>query len=98
MPITVLPVEPIGHTPTAAFVECADRSKSGLRLVDWPEYPPSPRGDALRQARKAAGVTLGDAARRAGIRVSEWSGLELGSYTTDAAGWAAVRLCIERAP
>ena len=96
--IKVTPVQPIGHTPTAAFVEHADRSKSGVELIDWPEYPPSPHGDWLREARKAAGLTLGEAARRAGISVSEWSGLETGSHTTDNAGWSEARLCLGRAP
>ena len=96
--IKVTPVQPIGHTPTAAFVEHADRSKSGVELIDWPEYPPSPHGDRLREARQAAGLTLGEAARRAGISVSEWSGLETGSRTTDNAGWSEARLCLGRAP
>ena len=71
-------VEPIGSHATPAFVECADRSKSGLRMVDWPEYPPS-RGDELRAARRAAGLGLREAATRAGLTPTQWSEIECGA-------------------
>lgn len=44
-----------------------------------PVYPPSPRGEALRAARIAAGLTLRHGARLLGISPTQLSGLQEGS-------------------
>ncbi len=59
--------------------------------VEVPVYPPSPMGEALRTARRAAGVGLREAARRAGITATDLSGLEGGRLTL-ASGEAWERL------
>ena len=86
--IPITPVEPMRTEPVAAFVERQDRTRSGLEWINWPIYPRSPMGVRLRAARKAAGLSLGQASRRAGLRPSEWSGLECGNNQTTDAGWA----------
>ena len=63
--ITVRKVEPIGSHAATGFLEYADRGKSGIGTVTLHDYPPSPRGKALREARHAADLTLGQAARLA---------------------------------
>lgn len=42
-------------------------------------YPDSPGGRAFRDARVAAGLTLGEMARRLGLRPAELSAVERGS-------------------
>ena len=51
--ITVRKVEPIGSHAATGFLEYADRGKSGIGTVTLHDYPPSPRGKALREARHA---------------------------------------------
>ena len=82
---TPYPVPPVGTRTTAALVHGA------VNDVTVPVYPPSPQGEALRTARKAAGVGLREAARRAGITATELSGLEGGRLTL-ASGEAWTRL------
>lgn len=72
--------EPVRTKKTYAFVE---DGFPGLKLVDVDVFKPSPKGRHLRTMRLAAGVSLGDAAREAGIKTHEWCGLELGSHDTD---------------
>ncbi len=88
--ITVLNVSPIGTRRTGAFVECADKNESGYRVVNWSEYPPSPRGDAVRELRLRTPLSMGSAARRFGVSVVQWSWLERGGVTLSDADWDRV--------
>lgn len=83
----LLPVAPIGTHRSAAFV-CGPHT-SGLREIEEPTYPPSPRGDALRElrAREGAHVTIREAARLLGISAVDVSALELGRATLSDEDW-----------
>lgn len=82
---TPYPVPPVGTRRERVLVH------GQFVDVDVPVYPPSPEGDALRRARRAAGVGLREAARRAGITATQWSGLECGQLAL-ASGEAWERL------
>jgi hypothetical protein len=84
----ILPVTPSGTTRSAVMVPC--ECGCGPMVEYVPTYPPSPRGQALRDARLAAGFSMGQLSRALGIRVSAVSDLERGRNTTDGAGWAAI--------
>ena len=71
---------PIAVTPLRVEKALAFVCPGGLREVDSPVYPEHPRGKALRSLRVACDVTLGDAARIAGITPAQLSGLEHGRY------------------
>lgn len=75
----IIDVEPAGRKKGMAFVECADRSQSGLREVEYPVYPDSSLGRALRVTRQANGIGLRKAADILGITAMQLSGLEGGS-------------------
>jgi hypothetical protein len=55
----------------------------GIGKIRISNHPERPEGIALRKLRVSLGLTLGDGARRLGIKVIEMSGLERGVYTTD---------------
>ena len=89
-------VTPIATRRGCAFVtrECG----CGVEERDFPVYPNSERGEHLRQARVAAGIYLGELARKLGIGAAELSGLERGRNDTDEAGWReAFAACDEKA-
>lgn len=84
-PFVVATVEPIGDRVGVAFV-CLAAGTGGFRNMVSNVYPESPRGEALRVARLAAGQTLGSAARALGMSPVDLSGLEMGRRTLDDAG------------
>jgi hypothetical protein len=86
--IRILPVTPIATRRGMAFASFENGS-SGVIERDFHEYPPSPRGAKLRDARFRQACTLGRLARAIGIGTAELSGLERGSNTTDESGWRA---------
>ena len=60
-------------------------------IVHAPAYPPPPLGDELRERRKLSGIGLRAAARRAGIRPSDWTALETGAMVPhDERDWTEV--------
>ena len=65
-------VEPIGSRTTMAFVFCSDASKSGMKQIVLPVYPPS-RGDEFREERVSRNICI-----REGARLFGWSAVELG--------------------
>lgn len=65
--LAIRKVEPVGTRKASVLVD-----------IDLPIYPPSPRGQELRDARSLAGLTMGEAARRAGISIVEWCDIERG--------------------
>lgn len=83
----LIPVAPIGTRRSVAFV-CGPRT-SGLRDTEEPTYPPSPRGDALRELRAREGdhVTIGEAARLLGIGPADLCSLEYGRATLSDEDW-----------
>lgn len=76
-------VEPTGVREGLAFVHRSGGGGCGPEVITSDTYPESPGGDLLREARKAAPVftSLGDGARRLGLRAEQLSGLEHGRYT-----------------
>lgn len=77
-------VKPIGTRKASAFVDSwRGFDRWGVSDVKLPVYPPSPRRKELRDARERAGLTMTEAARRAGISVMEWCGLERGSHVPE---------------
>ncbi len=99
-PLKIRKVEPIGKRRTVAFVDRrspdGEGLVGGLEQIELNVYPASPRGEELRDARVAADVSLGEAARAAGIRVSEWSGIETG-HGYEPEDWAEAFKAIEKA-
>ena len=51
--------------------------------IEIPAYPPSPQGQALRNARVAAGLSLRELARRMGLRAQRLSDIERGAAAPD---------------
>ena len=92
--ICIRHVAPVSTRRGCAFV--TRESGCGVEERDFHVYPESERGERLRRERVAAGLYLGEAARRLGLSASELSGLERGRYDTDEAGWAACFAAIER--
>jgi hypothetical protein len=86
------PVGPICSRPAVALVR--RDGKCNLEAIDSPQYPESPRGEELREARLASSISMGDLARKLGIGPAELSGLEHGRFTTDAEGWAEAKRAI----
>jgi hypothetical protein len=87
-------VEPVRKRRSLAFVDWA--GGGDLRQVESATYPASPRGRALRDARVDASVSLGDLARKLGIRAVELCKLEHGELTTDEAGWTECFAAVSR--
>jgi len=88
MKICIRPVTPISTRRGCAFV--TRKTGCGVEEVDFPVYPASEHGERLHRERVAAGLTLGELARRLGIGAAELSGLERGRNDTDERGWDAV--------
>lgn len=93
--IGIQPATPVGLQKAWAFVE-RERSVgvSGLEVIEVPAFPHSPQGLKLREAREAAGLSIGEAARLAGCAVSAWSGLERGSHVAE--NWDAAFALLKR--
>jgi hypothetical protein len=75
-------VEPIGTRTSIGFWDGVDehgRDVGGYGPLELPEYPASPGGERLRQARLRAAYSLREAARWMGLRPVELSSLERGS-------------------
>ncbi len=86
------PVEPIGSHESGMFVDRADPSHwSGMRgsfeVGTVKDYPPSPRGAALRALRERTPMSMGDAARWFSVTVVQWSGFERGTWTMSPEDW-----------
>lgn len=90
MRFQVKKVEPTGFHVGAAFVTqrvvangTSEDRLSGVELVTSEAHPDSPEGVRLRALRSAAQphVSMGQAARRLGMTVTQYSGLETGRYT-----------------
>ena len=94
--LVAIPVAPVGRYVGPAFVsyrcgpEC-ERTRpmghGGVEDIDVPRYPPSPRGDALRDVAAKSGLYGGEAARRLGLSPVEYYGLTHGSHTLSEADW-----------
>ena len=93
--IVVRPVMPIAMRPSAAFVTRPGGCR--LSVTEQPVYPTSDRGERLRKLRVDAGLTLGEASRRLGLRIVELSDLEHGRGQTDDDGWSLCFYLIEGA-
>ena len=99
-PFATVAVEPVGHTTGPAFVHRA--SGCSFEHVTVPSYPPSPRGQRLRDARVlGSGCSLREAAKRLGMKPVDYSAIEHGSAVfVDDADWAQAERIIrgERGP
>lgn len=73
IPLVLTPVAPIGKRIMATF--------HGRYEVD--DYPPSPRGRAVRDLRVELGLGLRDTAMALGLTAVQLSDLERGRATTD---------------
>lgn len=82
----LIPVEPIGTRRSMALVKHAS-GPCTIEGVELPEYPPSPRGRALRDARVAKAIGVRDLAHVLGISAVQLGELERGRLVTDDAGW-----------
>lgn len=86
-------VEPIGQREALAFVDYSREAqlrgkRNGLEKILLPEYPPSPRGEALHHLRMDLGLSLREGIAVSGLAAVEYSGLEHGSFTlADPADW-----------
>ncbi len=82
--------QPVRHERAPAFVTRA--RGCGMEEVRRPVYEVSGLAADLRAGRVLAGVSLRDAASRAGIRAVEWSGIEQGRLVPEsAADWGVLR-------
>lgn len=90
-----IPIRPIGTRKGMAFVDFTDRSKSGLREIETPVYPPHPNGEKLREKRLALDMTGSDVAAFLGISRRELSDLENGKIRPEnESDWKAIlKLC-----
>lgn len=68
----------VGHANTGP-----DSSRHHWAEIQIPDYPPSPRGRALKNLRTRLGLSLREAARRFDLRVVEYSRLEYGAAVVD---------------
>lgn len=82
---TVVPVAPIGSHETVAHVNRGHLG-SGFEVIAVDDYPPHPRGDALRAARVDVSLGLRDAAKILGVTPVDLSAVEHGraSFASDA--------------
>lgn len=88
-PLVVIPVAPVGSHESLAFVN-PPPPDGCLQRVTVKDYPPSPRGEALRDTRLALDLGFRTAADVLGLRPSEVSALERGSATLSADDWCRV--------
>lgn len=79
MKLTLYPVDPTGDRPGVG---------RSWRPQREPEYPYSPGGEMLREARLARHLTLLQAAGLLGLRTAEVAALERGSARLDERQWA----------
>lgn len=92
-PFKPAPVVPIGIRQTLAFVDYTPEARArgmrnGLQPIGVPEYPPHPRGRALRDLRVDLGLGLRQATAMLGLTAVELSALERGASTLEpAAEW-----------
>lgn len=85
---------PIRYERGAAFVT-RERGCT-LEEVAHPVYEPSAFAADLRERRITAGVSMRDAASRAGMRAVEWSGVEQGRLLPETReDWEAMRKAVE---
>lgn len=96
-PIKLTPVPPTSVKEVMAFVtrkccgpdgegECLAKAEGfacGLGTIRFSEHPEKPEANALRKMRVELAMSLGVAADKLGISVTEYSGLERGMYTAD---------------
>ena len=99
-PLRLLRVEPIGSTPTAAFVQrmTPEGRRCTMEAVEIKDYPLSPEGDALHLLRMDEPmITMREASVSLGITITELCDLEHGR-ALPADGWSAVWERIGRRP
>lgn len=77
-PFQTVDVAPTGTTPGTALLSVAD-GRAFTKRVDWPTYPDSPRGHALRGVRHAEGLSLRSGGAALGLSMAELSALEVGA-------------------
>lgn len=73
----LLDVEPIGTRKSFTHINRWEKPHI-WDWVDWPIYPKYPDGEKLREARRGIHLSLGNAARKVGLSVSDFSALEHG--------------------
>jgi len=96
MKLTPIAVTPVGKYKSQAFVTMVGGRCGGLQEIECYDYPPSPEGERLRQARRTAGIGLGEAARLLGLTPAGVSGLEQGRYTLTRPQWALALTALAR--
>lgn len=85
---------PVRHDRTSAFV--MRKRGCSMEEVLMPVYERSAMAADLRARRVKAGVSLRDAASRAGVRAVEWSGVEQGRLVPDSMEeWSKLRAAAE---
>ena len=87
--VTLIPVAPIGTERSMAFV-----NPGGPREVELDVYPPSPRGDALRNLRVGCDLGLRECARALGLSPVDVSALENGRATLSADDWCELFVAV----
>ncbi|HEY3498026.1 MAG TPA: helix-turn-helix transcriptional regulator [Polyangiaceae bacterium] len=91
MTINITEVPPIGTREVVGFWDGRDEHDNpigGYGPVKLPEYPPHPKGKALRALRVGSGVSARVLANHVGVKASVIYGLENGRHTTDDEGWS----------
>lgn len=91
--IVLDPVQPVGTRKATGFVDRTDGT-GGVESWDELVYPPHPEGESFRGLRRSLEISIGEAARRLGIKPSEVSGLEFGRVVPRA-GWEQLRARLE---
>jgi len=87
--ISPIPVEPKSQKPRLVFA-----SPGGMTALDLPLYPRTEMSDGLRDLRLKHRLSIGDAARRLGIDIVEYSALEQGARTLSAEDLAHVQAAL----
>lgn len=98
--LRLIEVRPIGVGRFAGFacrVSENDPSMCEGMMYLGLSYPESARGDALREARVEADLSMGQAARSVNISVVEWSSLEHGRLTLSDEQWTELLTYMEGA-
>jgi hypothetical protein len=85
----IIELPAIGTRRTTAFVSRADGC-GGLQIVDLPVHPVTLDHERFAEARRAAGLSIRDAALKLGIRAVHVSGLEHGRCAPEDGDWDAL--------
>ncbi|HEY3499500.1 MAG TPA: helix-turn-helix transcriptional regulator [Polyangiaceae bacterium] len=98
MTINITEVPPTGTREVVGFWDGRDEHDNpigGYGPVKLPEYPPHPKGEALRKLRVDARVAQRELAKRLGVDALVIYGLENGRHTTDDEGWEALARAVK---